>query len=456
MLTNYLKIAYRNLLRSKAFSAINIVGLAFGLATCMIIGLFVLDELSYDRFHEKADRIVRVTFKANMSGNKINEASVMPPTAQTLQRDYPEVLEATRLRQGRSLNLGKDAAVFKETAVAFADSNFFQVFSFPLKKGNPKTALLQPNTLVISEKMAHKYFGNEDPIGKTLTSQGYEVLEVTGVMAEWPDHSHFQYDFLISMAGLDEAKVNSWMQSEFFTYLVLPEGYDYQKLQAKLPQMVEKYFGPEIKQAFGMNYAQFREQGNELGLQLQPLTDIHLYSDFDYDLGPSGDVRYVYIFGAIALFMLLIACINFMNLSTAGASKRAREVGIRKVMGSEKSTLVGQFLLESIMLTAVALVLAVGLVWIALPFFNELANKNLTLSFTAMPWLLPGLLLLGLVVGVLAGSYPAFFLSSFKPISVLKGGTHLNLSRGAGASAYGVPWSWCSFVFRSSSSSARR
>jgi putative ABC transport system permease protein len=425
MLKNYLKIAYRSLLRNKAFSAINIAGLSMGIAACLLMGLFVLDELSYDRFHEKADRIVRVTFRANMSGNKINEASVMPPTAQTLQRDYPEVLEATRLRLAMALHLVKDDAVYKETAVAFADSNFFQVFSFPLVKGNPKTALLRPNALVISEKTAQKYFGNQDPIGKTLKAKNYdEPLEVTGVMAEWPVNSHFHYDFLISMAGLAEATSTSWMRSEYFTYLVLPEDYDYQQLQAKLPQMVEKYFGPEIKQAFGMSYAEFRQEGNGLGLVLQPLTDIHLYSDFAYDLSAAGDVRYVYIFGAIALFMLLIACINFMNLSTAGASKRAREVGIRKVMGSEKSTLVGQFLLESIMLTAVALVLAVGLVWLALPFFNDLANKNLTLSFTAMPWLLPGLLGLGLVVGVLAGSYPAFFLSSFKPITVLKGGSN--------------------------------
>ncbi|MPR34819.1 ABC transporter permease [Salmonirosea aquatica] len=431
MLKNYLKIAYRNLLRSKAFSAINIVGLSFGLATCMIIGLFVLDELSFDRFHEKADRIVRVTFKANMSGNKINEATVMPPTAKTLQREYPEVLEATRLRQAIAFKLAKDDKVFKEYGVAFVDSNFLRVFTFPLVKGSAKTALLRPNTLVISEKMAQKYFGNEDPVGKILKTKNYdEVLEVTGVMADMPTHSHFHFDFLISMAGLAEAQVNSWMQSEFYTYLLLPDGYDYRKLQAKLPQVVEKYMGPEIKQAFGMNYAQFREQGNELGLQLQPLTDIHLHSDFAYDLGPSGDVRYVYIFGAIALFMLLIACINFMNLSTAGASKRAREVGIRKVMGSVKGTLIGQFLLESLLLTAVALVLAVVLVWLALPFFNDLADKNLTLNFVKVPWLLPGLLLLGLVVGILAGSYPAFFLSSFKPISVLKGGTHLNLSRG--------------------------
>lgn len=425
MIKTYFKIAWRNLLRNKAFSAINIAGLSIGLAACLLMGLYVLDELSYDRFHEKADRIVRVTFKANMGGNKINEASVMPPTAKTLQRDYPEVLEATRLRLARALILEKGDQIVEENAVAFVDSNFLQVFSFPLVRGSSKTALLKPNTLVISDKMAKKYFGDKDPIGKTLTSKNDgEIMEITGVMADMPSNSHVQYDFLIAMAGLAEANLNSWMQSEYFTYLVLPEGYDYQKLQAKLPQMVDNYFGPSIKEAFGMNLSEFRQQGNELGMQLQPLSDIHLHADFDYDLGPSGDVRYVYMFGAIALFMLLIACINFMNLSTAGASKRAREVGIRKVMGSVKSTLVGQFLLESIILTAVALVLAVGFVWLALPFFNHLANKNLTFSFTEAPWLLPALLLLGLVVGILAGSYPAFFLSSFKPITVLKGGSN--------------------------------
>jgi len=432
MFRNYLKIAYRNLLRSKAFSTINIVGLSLGLATCMIISLFVLDELSFDRFHEKADRIVRVTFRANMGGNKIEEASVMPPTAQTMQRDYPEVLEATRLRTAGAFIIEKKEKVFKEEGVAFADSNFFQVFSFPLVIGHPQTALIKPNTLVISEKMAQKYFGNQDPVGKTLQTKNYEeVLEVTGVMADMPANSHFHFDFIIAMAGLPEARINSWMQSEFYTYLVLPAGYDFQKLQAKLPQMVEKYLGPGIQQAFGMSFSKFKQEGNDLGLFLQPLTDIHLRSDFDYDIAASGDVRYVYIFGAIALFMLLIACINFMNLSTAGASKRAREVGIRKVMGSVKSTLIGQFLLESILLTGVALVLAVVIVVLALPFFNDLTDKNLRLSFTTMPWLLPGLLLLGLVVGVLAGSYPAFFLSSFKPISVLKGGSNpSSLSRG--------------------------
>jgi putative ABC transport system permease protein len=430
MLSNYIKIAWRNLLRNKVFSFINITGLALGMATCLLIGLYVYHELSYDRFHAKADRIVRVTFRANMNGNKINEAHVMPPTAQSLLHDYPEVLEATRLRHAGELLLKKGNDLVRENAVAFADANFFDVFSFPLVNGNPKTALLRPNTVVITEKMARKYFGDANPIGKTLSPKGSkQALQITGVMADFPDNSHVHFDFLMAMAGLDEAKATSWMQSEFYTYLVLPVGYDYKQLEAKLPQAVEKYMGPEIQQAFGMPFIKFREAGNDLGLKLQPLTDIHLHSDFAYDLSPSGDIRYVYGFGAIAVFMLLIAAFNFMNLSTAGATKRAAEVGIRKVMGSVRSALVWQFLVESLLLTAIALLLAVGLVLLGLPSFNGITGNSLTFSLLSLPGLLPGLVLFGLVVGVLAGSYPAFFLSSFKPITVLKGGASF---RGAG------------------------
>ncbi|MBU1820169.1 MAG: ABC transporter permease, partial [Bacteroidetes bacterium] len=323
-------------------------------------------------------------------------------------------------------------------AVAFADSNFFQVFTLPLLAGDPKTALLRPNTMVISQSTAEKYFGNADPVGKVLTlkpeNQSYEV---TGVMKNIPANSHFHMDFLLSMAGLDESRDDSWMRSEFYTYLVLPEGYDYRQLEAKLPQVVEKYMAPQLEQAFGMTLAQFRQKGNDIGLYLQPLTDIHLHSDFAFDLSTHGDIRYVYLFGAIALFMLLIACINFMNLSTAGASKRAREVGIRKVMGSVQSALVGQFLVESILLTALALGLALGIVVLALPYFNLLAGKEMTLGILASAEVWAGLVLLGLVVGVLAGSYPAFFLSSFRPLSVLKGGANPGGGR-AGVGLRGV------------------
>ncbi|GAB3025472.1 ABC transporter permease [Spirosoma pulveris] len=422
MLTNYIKIAWRNLVRNKAFSAINIAGLAIGLATCLLISLFILDELSYDRFNEKADRIVRVVFRGSSAGGKMNEAHVMPPTAQTLKADYPEVADATRLRMAGAPVITVNNRTFRDAATAFVDSNFFQVFTLPLQQGDARTALTRPNTAVISQTLARNYFGNQNPIGKIITMKSWKATyQVTGVIDPIPTNSHFQADLFLSMASLPEANGNSWMTSEFFTYLVLLKGYDYKQLEAKLPQVVEKYMGPQLQKAMGMTLSQFRQKGNDIGLYLQPLTDIHLHSDFAYDLSPSGNIQYVYISGAIALFILLIACINFMNLSTAGASKRAKEVGIRKVLGSVKQALTTQFLVESLLLTAVALLLAIGLVYLALPAFNELAEKNLTLNFTASPWLLPGLLLFGLAVGLLAGSYPAFFLSSFKPISVLKG-----------------------------------
>lgn len=422
MFRNYLTIALRNLWRNKAFSAINISGLAIGIATCLIIMLFVQNELSYDRYNEKADRMVRVVFRGLVQGQKMNEAMVMPPTAQTLKADYPEVLEATRLRPYGSPRVTYGDKTFREGTFAYVDSNFFQVFTLPFLHGDKKTALVQPNTVVVTRAMADKYFGKEDPIGKVLNFKDWNTTyKITGVIDQVPANSHFHFDLFASMASLPEAKVPSWMTSEFHTYLVLPKGYDYKQLEAKLPQVVEKYMGPQLQQAMGMSLAQFRQKGNDIGLFLQPLTDIHLRSDLTLDLEPGGDIRYVYIFGAIALFMLLIACINFMNLSTAGASKRAKEVGIRKVLGSVKVELVKQFLLESILLTTFALLLAITFVKIVLPVFNNLAGKKLSLQLTANPWLLPGLLLFGLLVGVMAGSYPAFFLSSFKPVAVLKG-----------------------------------
>ena len=422
MFHNYLKIALRNLWRHKAFSAINILGLAIGLATCLIILLFVTHELSYDRYHEKADRIVRVIFRGSFQGAQIREGSVMPPTARTLLADYPEVLAATRIQHGGAPMVSYGTKSFKEAGFAYVDANFFGVFTLPWLQGDPQTALAQPHTMVISRTAAQKYFGQADPIGKVLHLKTWkQSYRVTGVINQVPANSHFHFDFFASMASVADAKSSSWMTSNYYTYLVLPAGYDYKRLEAKLPQVVEKYMGPQVQQAFGMNLSQFRQKGNDIGLFLEPLTAIHLHSDVTNDLEPHGDLRSVYIFGAIAVFMLLIACINFMNLSTAGASRRAREVGIRKVLGSVRGELVRQFLLESILVTLIALMLAVGLVQLALPVFNGLAGKELVLNLAAHPVLVPGLLLFGLVVGLLAGSYPAFFLSAFQPVAVLKG-----------------------------------
>jgi len=422
MFRNYIKIAWRSLLRNKSFSTINILGLSIGMAVCFIILLFVQDELSYDRFNTKADNIYRIVFKANINGGKINESNVMPPVAQALLNDYPEVKEVTRLHALGNPRVLINGKRFTDASMVFADANFFNVFTIPFLQGDPQTALQQPYSMVISKEMAQKYFGNEDPMGKLIPfskSNNSPPFTVTGVFDKIPSNSHFHFDLFGSMASDPDAKSNSWMNSNYFTYAVLQHGYDHKKLEAKLPGMVEKYMGPQIQQSMGVTLEQFRTKGNELGFALQPLTAIHLYGNSSSEFEPGGDIRYVYIFSAIALFMLLIACINFINLSTAGATKRAKEVGVRKVMGSRKQDLVKQFLFESVLITALALCISAILVQMALPLFNELANKKLVFNFQLRPVIY--LTALGLLVSLLAGLYPAFFLSSFKPIATLKG-----------------------------------
>ncbi|MEP6844758.1 MAG: ABC transporter permease [Panacibacter sp.] len=423
MIKNYFKIAFRNLWRNKGFSAINIIGLSIGIATCLIIMLYVNNELNYDRYNEKADQMVAVYFQGNVQGEKMNEASVMPPVAQTLKKDFPEVEQATRLRDYGTPKLIYGNKSFKEDAFAFVDSNFFQVFTLTLIEGNAKTALLEPNTIVITKAVAKKYFGNEDPMGKVISFKDGNMgsYKVTGLIDKVPVNSNFHFDLFASMASLPESKEATWMSSNFHTWLVLAKNYDYKNLEAKLPGVVQKYMGPQMLQAMGISLAEFRKNGNDISFHLEPITAIHLDPDSPNNLNAGGDVRNVYIFGAIAVFMLLIACINFMNLSTAGASKRSREVGIRKVLGSLKMELVRQFLLESIIISAVALLLAIVFMYLALPLFNLLTGLNLDLQFSDHPLLLPGLLLFVLLTGLLAGSYPAFYLSSFKPVAVLKG-----------------------------------
>jgi putative ABC transport system permease protein len=419
MIQNYFKIAWRNLIKNKAFSFINILGLSIGISVCFIIMLFVQDELSYDTFNKNAGRIVRIYFKASMNGGKISEAGVMPPVAKALKTEYPEVEDVTRLRRDGRPKIEYQHTIFKEAEAAFVDPNFFSVFSFPFLKGDPKTALAQPNTLVITEEIAQRYFGNEEPIGKTLTYNNSGQFKVTGVIKKMPSNGHFHFDLLGSLETIDFAKKDTWMEGNFFTYAVMKKGTDYKKLEAKLPGMVEKYMGPQIMQDMGMSLSQFRTKGNDLGFALQPLTAIHLHPETTTELEPAGNVKYVYIFGAIAIFMLLVASINFINLSTAGASKRAKEVGVRKVMGSGKWDLISQFLFESLLLTAIALLIGGLMVQLALPVFNDLSGKNLQFGFDMRP--VAGLIAFGLTVGLLAGIYPAFFLSSFKPIATLKG-----------------------------------
>ena len=421
MLKNYFKTAWRNLMKHKTFSFINIAGLSIGIAVCFIIMMYVQNELSFDRFNKNADRIVRVVFKADINGGKIFEANVMPPVAQVMKNDYPEVQDATRLQTAGTPKITYKNKSFKEDEMAFVDPNFFNIFTLPLIEGDANTALQQPNTVIISKAIAKKYFGNEDPLGKNLTFPDYKnaSFKVTGVIDKVPANSHFHFDLFASMLSLDDAKSDSWMGSNFFTYLLLKQGADYKKLESKLPGMVEKYMGPQIQQSMGISLKQFITKGNHLGFALQPLTSIHLYSHSNYELSPAGNAMYVYIFGAIAIFMLLIACINFINLSTASASQRAKEVGVRKVIGSGKTQLIKQFLIESALLVFIALLIAFLLVQFALPFFNQVSGQDLHFDFNLK--IISAFIGLGLLVSVIAGLYPAFYLSSFKPIDVLKG-----------------------------------
>ncbi len=392
MIRNYFRSAIRNILRNKTTSFINLAGLSLGIATCLIIALFIYRELNYDRFHEKADRIVRVVFRGIVQGQKMNEAHVMPPVAEALKRDFPEVLESTRLRSYGSPRVSSGEKIFKESAFAYVDANFFNVFTIPFIKGDKNTALADPQSVVISEDIAQKYFNGEDAVGKVLEFKDLNrSYKVAGVFKKIPENSHFHFDIFASMNGLEEAKNPSWMVSEFYTYLVLPATYNYKNLETKLPAVVRKYMGPQLLNAMGISFEQFEKNGNQLGLFLQPLTSIHLHSSTLHDLEAGGNIQWVYILSVIAVFMLIIACINFMNLSTAGASKRAREVGIRKVLGSVKNQLVKQFLMESVLMSFMAMIIAIVLVKMFLPAFAIISGKNISITGEDLFWILPSL-----------------------------------------------------------------
>lgn len=422
MLKNFFTIAFRNCRRNKATSLIHIAGLGLGIATFLLIVLFVQHERSYDRYNKKARQIVRVIFHGKMNGGDIREASVMPPVAAAMKQDFPEVEAATRMVNQGVHRITYGDKTLREDAMAFVDSNFFRVFTLPLIEGDPHTALLHPNSAVITKALAKKFFGNEDPIGKVLEFRDDSLqMTVTGLIDKVPENSHFHFELFASMAGYADSRSPSWMTSGYYTYLVLPSGYDPKRLEAKLPSLVEKYMGPQLKASLGVTLSQFRSGGNSLGFELQRLTDIHLHSSLTGELQPPGDIRYIYIFSAVGIFMLLLACINFINLSTAGAGKRAREVGIRKVLGSVRHQLISQFLIESLLLTLVGTAIAIGLVYLSLPLFNEITGQELSLNWSGTAWLIPTILCIVLATGVLAGLYPAFFLSAFNPVTVLKG-----------------------------------
>ena len=422
MLKNYLITALRNLWKHKFYSAINILGLAIGITSFLFIWIYIQDELSYDKFHSKAERMYRVWISGKLGGQQFKGAVTCPPLAATIVDEFPEVEAATRLYSLDHEVIRYKDIIYTENNVFFADSNFFHVFDFNLLKGNPETALKEPNTLVITESTAKKYFGNKDALGKMVEVGDYRAsYKVTGIVADPPSNSHFSFDILYAMSVFDFAKSNQWINNSFYTYLVLKEGSSMQALEEKLPSMVDKYVGPQMEQFMGVTLDELRKKGDVYGYFLQPMLDIHLKSDLDAEIAPQSDQKYIIILTAIALFIILIAAINFMNLSTARSSNRAKEVGIRKTAGSYKTQIIGQFLIESIVLSFFALILALFFASILVRPFNTIAMKDFHVDFFLEPANILLFVTVTLIIGLLAGSYPAFYLSAFKPIEVLTG-----------------------------------
>lgn len=448
MLRNFITVAFRNLIRQKFYSLINITGLAVGLACCILILLFVQDELSYDQHHSKGDRIHRAVADIKFGEMDGKMAQLPAPLAPTLMTDFPEVESAARLRTRGSYLVKRqgEETNIKEERLVFSDPELFQIFDYQTIQGDPIENFRAPKTLVITQSKAEKYFPDEDPIGKVLVLDNRTEYTVVAVVADNEKNAHFTYDFFMSMETLDEAKQGIWLSHNFYTYILLKEGAEPTYLEEKFPDLLKKYAGPQVLQFLGTSWEEMEGSGElSIGYSLQPLKDIHLRSGEIDGLGGRGDITYVYIFSAIALFILLIACINFMNLATARSAKRAREVGVRKVLGSYRGQLMGQFMIESMLMSLIATLLAVGISALFLPMMNELTGKSLALPFSAplFPMILLGVAIL---IGGLAGLYPAFFLSSFKPVEVLKSRFTAKGGGSALRSGLVVFQFWCSII----------
>ncbi|MEO9053127.1 MAG: ABC transporter permease [Ginsengibacter sp.] len=419
MFKNYFKIAFRSLLNNKAFSTINIIGLATGLAVCLLIVLYVKDELSYDKYNINADRIYRLEADIYFNNTEANMAQSPDPLGPALVRDYPDIQQMVRLNYQGDILVKKDNENVGDHQAVFADSTFFKVFTVPMIEGNPATALNEPNSIVIDETTANKYFNTTDVLGKNLYVDNSTNCKITGVIKDMPRQSHFHFSFI--RPKRDYRKSDSWLSNNTYSYILVRPGVPIKKIQDDVNATVNNYLGKDLESQLHASIKDLTSKGNHFIYHVTRLTDIHLHSDKSYEIEANGSITYVYIFSIIALFILLIACVNFMNLSTARSANRAKEVGIRKVVGSSRSNLIIQFLTESVLLSFLSMAIAVLLAAFLLPLFNQLAGKDMQVSTLFSTWLFPVMIALIFVVGLVAGSYPAFYLSSFQPIKVLKG-----------------------------------
>jgi len=421
MIKNYFKIAFRNLVKNKFYTSINIIGLAVGIATCLLILLYVLDELSYDRYNSKANRIYRVNNEVKFGGNYFDLAQTPPLMGPVMVKEFPQVEQCARIRWYGGFLVKKGNENLQEGRVAYGDSTLFDVFTLPMLAGDPKTALKEPHSLVITESIAKKYFNAVDVVGKNMIINDTGNYKVTGVIKDIPTQSHFNFDFFVAMSENEDSRNDNWLSENYSTYIVLRKGTNPKNMEPELNKLMDRYVGPQLKDIINLGLDEFKKSGGFVRASLTPLTDIHLHSNKVGELFGNGNIQIVYIFSVIALFILLIACVNFMNLSTARSSNRAKEVGIRKVLGSLRKSLIRQFLTESLLMSFIALVFAVVIAWLLLPYFNQLAGKTIHVNLLFQPYMVISFISLMLAVGLLAGSYPAFFLSAFQPVDVLKG-----------------------------------
>lgn len=425
MTRHLFKFSIRALKRQGGYVAINVLGLAIGIACTLLIALFIIHELSYDQFHEHRDQIYRIGLHGRFSGRETRSAYTAPPIAPAMAEEFPEVESFLRMYIWEETVIQVDDRFYTEDHVAMVDSTFFEFFSIPLLRGNAETALTEPFSIVLSETASLRLFGDEDPMNKLLRAGNMpEHFRVTGVMADIPENSHFRAGMLGSFTSTQQASDDNWLSNNLFSYVKLLPGTDPAAVSDRFEGLILKYIGPMIREFIGITIEDFLSSGNAYNFIMQPLTAIHLDPSVESDHHPPNDPRYLWIFGSIGVLIIVIASINFMNLSTAQATKRAREVGVKKVVGSSRGMLVRQFLAETIILAFVAMLVALVLVELSLPYFSNLLSLQLSLSYLGSWYVIPALLILILLIGLLAGGYPAFYLSSFHPASVLKGKTN--------------------------------
>lgn len=434
MLKNYLKIALRNIRNKKFYSLLNLLGLSIGITAGVLIIIYIQDELSYDKFHPNAENKYVVGLTGKLGNQEIRGIFTPPVMAGTVLEETPGIESVTRTNNTGDIVFRYRDQAFTEKSVYWADSTFFDFFGFELLQGDPETVLDAPNKVVITESTATKYFGNDNPIGQAFTvGNDQSSYEVTGVTADPPHNSHFEFDILLSYSSSEFSRSTQWLNNSINTYIEVNPNVSIAEVEESFDELVTKYVGPQMEQFMGATIEQMREQGNEYGYFIVPILDLHLRAaGIDMSFKPPSDITYIYIFSVIGFFLILIACVNFMNLYTASASGRAKEVGLRKTLGAERNGMMTQFLFESILYVLLAAMLSVFLIYLILPWFNSLSGKMLTLQIFTEPWFLLTMSGLIVIIGMIAGSYPAIYLTAFSPVEVLKG----RISRGAQSSGF--------------------